>query len=132
MLGETANLRCNKKAYFQVVVLPTKLPYFDRKGNITKIEEVKEHNLRKYIRLSEDNIDFYMHTPTLTLLYLVKPTEFDPALVKTRADYEEYFSHKASMDMKLSEENYSFRHSVICNDYELFASKVVHYVEFIE
>lgn len=132
MLGETANLRCNRKAYFQVVVLPTKLPYFDQEGNIKKIEEVKEHNLRKYIKLSEDNTDFYMHTPTLTLLYLVKSTEFDPAFVKTRADYERYFSHEASIGIKTSEENYSFGGAVVCNDYELFARKIVHYFEFVK
>jgi len=132
MLGETANLRCNKKVYFQVVVLPTKLPYFEKDGNIRKDESVKEHHITKYIRLSQDDIDYYMHTPTLTLLYLVKPTEYDPALVKTRADYVEYFSHEASMKMQLSEVDYSFGSSVICNDYDLFMRKVVHYLGFIE
>jgi hypothetical protein len=27
MLGETANIRSNQKAYFQIVILPENLPY---------------------------------------------------------------------------------------------------------
>lgn len=62
MLGETANIQAtgNKLPYFHMIVLPHKLPYFSkgsgkiREKTIEKIEEVNEHDIRKYIRLAFD------------------------------------------------------------------------------
>jgi carbonic anhydrase len=34
MLGETANIRTANKGYFQILVLPKKLPYFEKDGRI--------------------------------------------------------------------------------------------------
>lgn len=36
MLGETANLRSNRIPYFQIFIIPDKIPYFDRSGGIIR------------------------------------------------------------------------------------------------
>ena len=42
MLGETANIRCNNIPYFQILVIPKELPYFDENGEIKTWEEINE------------------------------------------------------------------------------------------
>ncbi len=36
MLGETANIRCANIPYFQIFIIPDKLPYFNNEGKIQK------------------------------------------------------------------------------------------------
>ena len=71
MLGETANIRAAQIPYFQIFIIPDRLPYFDKKRNITKWETITEHNLEKYIKLSNDNVDSFMHTPNKTLVFII-------------------------------------------------------------
>ena len=71
MLGETANIRCNQKMYFQILVIPEKLPYFDNKGKITKLEIIDKHYLEKYIQLSQDDKKQFFHTPDKVLLCVI-------------------------------------------------------------
>ncbi len=55
MLGETANIKCAKIPYFQILILPNELPYYKNNGEISKIEKITETNLKKYVVLSQDN-----------------------------------------------------------------------------
>lgn len=125
MLGETANLRSAKLPYFQVFIALDTLPYYDDKGIIQRFEELTEHNISKYIALSNDDTDVFYHTPNKTLVYVVHLTEplQDP---KTKAEYLGYYASN-DYDLTLSNRNYGeFGSSVIFNDYACFMEKVYH------
>ena len=93
MLGETANLRANNIPYFQIFILFDKLPYYKKGGEFAKYELITGHNLAKYIKLSEDNPDTFLHTPDKTLLIVVnlKEKSLDHIFL-TDKDYAEYYS----------------------------------------
>ena len=125
MLGETANLRSAKLPYFQVFIALDTLPYYDDKGIIQRFEELTEHNISKYIALSNDDTDVFYHTPNKTLVYVVHLTEplQDP---KTKAEYLGYYASN-DYDLTLSNRNYGeFGSAVIFNDYACFMEKVYH------
>lgn len=128
MLGETANIRSNGIAYFQVFVLPDSLPYFNEKTQgISKIEHVKKHYIDKYIKLSNSNPDLHMHTPNKTLFYIIEFPEFDLEKISSRQDYIEYHNN---LDIKVSPKehsDYNFGKAIIYNDYEKFIDEVVKY-----
>lgn len=126
MLGETANIRATGKLYFQILILPYKVPYFDKSGQITKIETITEHNLEKYLILSKDKIKDFLHTPDKTLIYLVDLPEL-PQGVKNIAQYNEYYS-KTQIIVKKNSSAYKFGSAVIYNDYEAFINKVAYAV----
>ncbi|MBQ9600821.1 MAG: hypothetical protein IJR46_02300 [Neisseriaceae bacterium] len=123
MLGETANIRSNQLQYFQLLVIPDKLPYFDKNGKITKWEEIDEYHLIKYIKLSQDNIKQFLHTPDKTLLYVVhiaEPTQE----IKNKQDYKNYYLNN-DFTIQLSQKQFLFDDVVIFNDYERFIEKVI-------
>lgn len=64
MLGETANIRCNHCPYFQVFIILDRLPYYKKDKTISKWETFSDHNISKYVRLSQDDIDVYSTHPT--------------------------------------------------------------------
>lgn len=125
MLGETANIRAAGKPYFQIVVLPSKIPYFNDKGIITHIEKISEHNLEKYINLSNDNISDFLHTPNKTLIYLIDLPKL-PATINTREEYIEFYKKNNKFDVITDTEEYNFGSAVVFNDYNTFIDKVVH------
>lgn len=71
MLGETANIRCANIPYFQIFIIPDKLPYYKNDGTFQKWEEFSSHNSAKYLTLSKDDIQTSIHTPTKTLLFVI-------------------------------------------------------------
>ena len=123
MLGETANIRCNRIPYFQVLVLLKELPYYDNSGRITRTEHINEHNLHKYIKLSEDNIETFFHTPTKTLIYVVSLSEsLSDHHIANKAQYNEFFRDK---DLNVDNEfNDLFQSGVVINDFAKFIKKV--------
>ena len=129
MLGETANIRTANIPYFQVFVIPDKIPYFNKQNDIQKWEQITGHNLEKYIRLSQDNIDTFMHTPNKTLFFLVHIPESEKALTNKK-DYNEYY---LSDDFQLQKSNMkaNFGNAVVYNDYETFAEKVTYAIKSI-
>lgn len=78
MLGETANIRSNKIPYFQIFIIPEKLPYYKQGGIFDKWESFNEHHLKKYKVLSKDNEDNFLHTPNKMLLYVLFYQKFLP------------------------------------------------------
>ena len=123
MLGETSNIRCNQKLYFQILIIPEKLPYFDNNGKITKWEIIDKHHLKKYIKLSQDDKKQFFHTPDKTLLCIINISE--PKIeIKTKQDYINYYLHNDS-SIQLSNKQFNFDNAVIFNDYEKFINKVV-------
>ncbi len=128
MLGETANIRCSNIPYFQIFIIPEILPYYKNNGEFQKWEYFTKHNAFKYLKLSEDNTEVSVHTPSKTLLYVIKLPNMknDPM---DREDYNEFYRNMTSIPVVLSENSYGdFNRAVVYNDYEDFANKVVHYV----
>ncbi len=128
MLGETANIRCSDIPYFQIFIIPEKLPYYKNNGDFQKWEIFTRHNANKYLKLSEDNTDIYIHTPTKTLLFVINlpAMRYDPV---DKDEYNDFYRQMRTIPISRSNTNYgNFNHSVVFNDYEEFATKIVHYI----
>lgn len=131
MLGETANIRCANIPYFQIFIIPEKLPYYNKQGLIQKWEEFTIHNATKYLTLSEDNIQTSIHTPTKTLLFVIHLPEINQPIVD-KTEYVHFYESKTDFIVSESNTQYGdFSSAVIYNDYEDFIDKVVHYIHFI-
>lgn len=128
MLGETANLRSNGIPYFQILILPSNAPYFENNGTISKIEQLSEHHLQKYLTLSSDNIDTMLHSPNKTLLCVVDFPQ--NAEISTKAQYLEYCRDVLMVNhLRFSSNfNYIFQNAVIYNDFERFIDKICHFI----
>lgn len=126
MLGETANIRSAHLPYYQILIIPDKLPYFLKGGSVSKSEMIKEHYLDKYIKLSGDDVEKYYHTPNKTLVFLIHIQSDDEQ--RTFADKDEYkqFYLNNDFDITLSPLNFSFGNSIIYNDYDTFIQKVAY------
>lgn len=131
MLGETANIRCANIPYFQIFIIPEKLPYYNKQGLIQKWEEFTIHNATKYLTLSEDNIQTSIHTPTKTLLFVIHLPEISQPIVD-KTDYVHFYESQTNFMVSESNTQYgNFSSAVVYNDYEDFIEKVVHYIHFI-
>ena len=134
MLGETANIRCDNKKHFHVLVLPKKLPYFGQtideqelKDVITKIETISVHNIDKYTKLSNDNTDRYLHSPNKTLLYIINSTDREFTLFQKRDEWAQFMLTDGVTNVTLNNDDVgAFGDTIIKNDYEDFITKVMH------
>lgn len=126
MLGETANIRSNNIPYFQIFIIPEKLPYYKNNGNFSKWEIFNNHHIEKYKILSNDNEEIYIHTPTKTLLYVLKLPEIQ-SIINNKKNYIDYYSTLNTMEIVTSTTDYgTFGNGVVFNDYEKFIEKVKH------
>lgn len=131
MLGETANIRSANIPYFQIFIIPDKLPYYNNSDDIKKWESFTTHNSEKYLALSRDDIQTSIHTPTKTLLFVVHFPDIE-ANISRKTEYKQYYLNVDNFVASKSTYRYGdFSSSVIYNDYEDFAKKVVHYIKFI-
>lgn len=128
MLGETANIRCNHCPYFQIFIILDRLPYYKRDKTISKWETFSDHNISKYVKLSQDDADIYFHTPNKTLIYVIHLPE--PTInIRTQDEYLDYYrthGHEFTLTSHIHDE---FRSAVILNDYERFIEKVYHTIK---
>lgn len=132
MLGETANIRANNCPYFQIFIILDRIPYYKKESKrITKWETFTEHNADKYITLSCDNVDKYLHTPNKTLLYVVHIPDNDDLLYKTAQEYMDFYAQNDSLVCPSVHSYMGFGNSVVVNDYESFISKVYHTIKAI-
>jgi hypothetical protein len=130
MLGETANLRSNKVPYFQIFILPEKLPYYNNSGVITRWENITENNMSKYVKISDDNIDSFFHTPNKTLFSLISFGEFNGQTPNNSRSYIDYFKNN-DFNVGYSSTRIPFKNQTIYNDYENFISKICYYIKSI-
>lgn len=131
MLGETANVRCANIPYFQIFIIPDKLPYYKNDGTFQKWEEFTAHNSAKYLTLSKDDIQTSIHTPTKTLLFVVHLPDIEEPIMDKKS-YIDYYEHQTDFVVCESCSQYGdFSSAVIYNDYEDFAQKVAHYILFL-
>jgi len=133
MLGETANIRSNNKDYFQILILPEDLPYYNNKGKIIKWEKITSHNISKYIVLSEDDAAKYFHTPVKTLLFIIRFPKCDHNSITSKTAYKKYYlSRSSNINMQISDKIAGeFGRAMILNDYETFIDKIIHYIKSI-
>lgn len=126
MLGETANIRSANIPYFQIFIIPETLPYYENNGNFKKWEYFNEHHIKKYNILSKDNDELFFHTPTKTLLYIIKLPTFDIE-INHKSDYISYYNNYQNFNIEISNNLYeNFGNGVIINDYETFINKIIH------
>ena len=126
MLGETANLRAGSIPYFQVFIIPDRIPYYRNDGTFSRWENLSEHNIGKYLKMDSDNPAVFFHTPDKLLFYpihLPDPMN-DPS---TKEDYLNYYrtwlpmSHLQRADIAFPENT-----NVLEREWEPFAEKVRH------
>ena len=131
MLGKTANIRCKNIPYFQIFIIPEKMPYYKRSGQWDKWEEFSLHNSKKYLILSQDNVDNFLHTPTKTLLYVVKLPEINIA-IRIKKEYYDYYRNQQNLKIEKSTREYgNFSTSVIHNNYVVYMNKISNYIKSI-
>lgn len=131
MLGETANIRSCKIPYFQIFIIPDKIPYYKKDGTLQKWETFSERNAHKYQILSKDNIDTFVHTPNKTLLFVIKLPEIDVA-ISNNGEYCQYYNNLSKLVVTKTDSIYKdFDNSVILNDYAIFIEKMIHYIKSI-
>lgn len=129
MLGETANIRSNNIPYFQIFIIPSQLPYYKNTGEFSKWEQFNKHHFKKYQILSCDNNEFWLHSPTKTLIYIV-----DLPDIQTPTNKRDYTStyqqlHQNNNLTIITTNSFNDEKlglNVILNNYELFIDKVVH------
>ena len=132
MLGETVNIRCANIPYFQIFIIPNKLPYYKNDGSFQKWEIFSTHNSEKYITLSKDDIGSSIHTPIKTLLFVIHLPDITDD-IKNNQEYTSHYSKQENICVYESTTQYgNFSSAVIYNDYEAFINKVVLYIKFIE
>ncbi|MDA3048398.1 hypothetical protein [Campylobacter sp. JMF_08 NE1] len=127
MLGETANIRTNKIPYFQIFIIFEKVPHYDDKKAFKNYDIISQHNLDKYIKLSQDNADIYFHTPNKMLFVVVKLKEKEENYkFKDKNEYIEFYKsiindkNLMQYSNKISD---NFDNGIILNDYENFLER---------
>ena len=129
MLGETANIRSCKIPYFQIFIIPDKMPYYSDKGVLKHWETFSVRNASKYIILSKDNSDNFFHTPNKTLLFLIKLPVINIE-INSKDEYYNYYRSLPNIIITESDSGYDpFESSVIFNNYELFIEKIIYYMK---
>jgi hypothetical protein len=138
MLGETANIRTANIPYFQVLILFEKMPYFKNGGKLAHWEEIsKDTHLKKYIKLSKDNVNEYYHTPILTLFTILSlPKEItEDETILNKNDFNNKLlnlinNNKLQLDFSSKFSPNIFKDNIILNNYKEFLDRVIHYFAY--
>ncbi len=124
MLGETANIRSNAIPYFQVFIIFDKVPYYKTGGVFSKYDVITQHNLDKYLKLSNDDPSVYFHTPDKTLVVLLTLKEKSVNYrFQNEDDYSNYYRsviNDGDLMVYSKKIDDTFGNSVILNNYENF------------
>lgn len=127
MLGETANIRANNTLYFQILVIPEEMPYYKNDKTISRIEELTEHNISKYLELSKDSAGAYFHIPDKTLLTVISLPKIDTTITKNFEDYKRDYS---SVEIGYSHKEFAtFGSLLVCNDYAKFMQEITNLIK---
>ena len=128
MLGETANIRSARCPYFQIFIIPDKLPYYTNGGVFKHWETFTSGNLHKYIVLDSDDPSVHLHSPDKMLIYVIHLPDIGEVHSRSEylAKYSNIISRSAQGHFITPVTVAQFSNSVILNDYSLFAEKVYH------
>ena len=98
------------------------------KDVVKKNEHLNIEKLNKYLKLSNDNVSDFLHTPNKTLLYLIQTTDspINTDNNPSRADWINFM--KENLNITTSNQDIDFGNSIIYNNYNKFIEKVVHSV----
>lgn len=127
MLGETANIQSQNIPYFQILIIPNRLPYYKNTGQFSKWETFGAHHIAKYRVLSHDDNITWVHTPAKTLLYVIELPEIGQPAHKE--DYvQQYLAlHECcELNLRIFANSDQFGNGLIYNDYDMFIRKVSH------
>lgn len=127
MLGETANIRSARCPYFQIFIIPDRLPYYNKSNEIIRWEQFSGHYIEKYCVLDRDDPSTSFHSPDKMLIYVIRLPDIGE--VATKDEYlHQYRNLVANTPTGFSTlvKVAQFSHSVILNDYTQFAEKVYH------
>lgn len=107
------------------------MPYYKNGGEISKWEKVTKHNIEKYIKLSNDDIETYYHTPDKILIFIIKFPELDKSRITNKQEYNQFYLSNTDT-ISLSKKDYGeFGDVVVFNDYEKFIEKIYHHIKSI-
>lgn len=128
MLGETANIRSARCPYFQVFIIPEKLPYYSNGGAFRRWEHFSESNIRKYCILDRDDPGVNFHSPDKMLIYVIRLPDIGDVRDKPEylSRYRQKIAETPSGHFISTVDAAHFSQSVILNNYEVFAAKVYH------
>lgn len=132
MLGETANIRTKSIPYFQIFIVFEKIPYYNNGGELKRYDIISEHNLNKYVVLSNDDPSLFFHTPDKTLVVLIGLKEkAGNQRFKNFSDYADYYLSVIQDEDLMFYSNKikdSFNSSVILNNYEDFLTRTYYII----
>ncbi|TPE58060.1 hypothetical protein FJO69_00420 [[Mycoplasma] falconis] len=125
MLGETANVRTQNYKYFQFILMPISVPYFDKNKNIKKWEHVNESDLGKYFIMSHDNEILFFHVPNKTFIGLL---QFPEVQANNFEEYKQAFIQNQLFEIDFAKTLFKSEYGkqLIINDYEEFIQKVAY------
>lgn len=133
MLGETANIRSAHCPYFQIFIIPDKLPYYTNGEVFKHWESFSASNIHKYHILDADDPSIMFHSPDKMLIYVIHLPDIGDVTTKP-----EYLKRYAKLCSETPEgclislvDAAQFSKTVILNDYEKFADKVYHSIKAI-
>lgn len=69
MMGETANIQSNDIPYAQIIILRHHTPYYNKEGELKKIEIIDADNLNKHVNLANENE--VPHKPCYICIFLI-------------------------------------------------------------
>lgn len=116
--------------------------YLSKNDNLDLLQNIKQSYSYPYVSVKNGfatladkvfigDIQTSIHIPTKTLLFVIHLPEIKNE-VKDKNEYVTYYTNVKDMCIYESKFDYGkFSSAVIYNDYEDFASKVVHYIQFI-
>ena len=135
MLGETANIKSNGFLYFQIIIFPHKIPDWKGKGKnqtLRKMDVVNEDKLSVYLKLAKDDPTKMFHTPTKTLLLIIKDNINKHFSKGSKEEYQKIVS-KLIVEQKLKLEFLDFENNaawnaLIINDYSSYIEKICYLI----
>ena len=130
MLWETANIRAKSIPYFQIFIIFDKVPYYENWWKFKKYDKINDYNLSKYVALSNNNPDLFLHIPDKTLIAILTLKEqTENHQYKNSDEYNEYyksvFNDKNLLTFNTSIKS-DFHSSIILNNYTSFITETVH------
>lgn len=129
MLGETANIRANGIPYFQIFIIFDKVPYYKKGGELSRYDVFNEHNVSKYLALSNDDTDYALYAPNKTLLLVIALEDINPDfIVWNEKRYNQYYLERINNMSLLSYSKkitVNMGNSVILNDYDRFITSTI-------
>lgn len=128
MLGETSNIRSAGIPYFQIFIIPETVPHFKDGGALSGWESIvkpNKHYIDKYIKLSKDSIDNYMHAPNKTLFVMINigKENTHETITSRKSFVEQYLNNDFSIEF--SNIDIYFGESFVYNNYEEFSKEVI-------